>query len=398
MPTGNGALKADELLSPELFPFVECYRHAVQSDKNGVVQIHNLPFDVMRSDIMGLIGRSAKILNDRDEPVHIIMDRVTSKTMEVFVELANMDAAMDLVNRFKRDRAARVGMRAVHFEMSSQSVLMQALFPSTKYGVVWDGSRPQIITDAEHSIDNFKGFLTEEQMNQLVKHTRHPLRSPYAKTAVERPYECMISTLRKMPWYEPEHITIHEREVVYNACLEMIRILRNYLQRPQIMQGTELPRLTQKLLDRLVISAMVCPGFSVVQKHNIASTVGLDEQTCLDFNQPRYAHSWCYSWILCPKQNVPMDLIEWYIMVIRNETNRAVQSLTIDKRMALHNKMRNRDTYWGFYWLETGLPIGKDFDKMTLAECARIELLAMERVITRAINGGRISPRYDTAQ
>jgi hypothetical protein len=120
----------------------------------------------------------------------------------------------------------------------------------------------------------------------------------------------MISTLRKIPWYMAEYITIKQRHSVYEACLKMIQTLATKVRRTSTVANPETERLTPELLHRLVTSAMLCPGFSVVQKHNIASVAGISEDKARQFNQPRFADSWRYQWTLAPKSGMPIDVLE----------------------------------------------------------------------------------------
>lgn len=229
-----------------------------------------------------------------------------------------------------------------------------------------------------------------------------------------------------------EHITIKQRHSVYEACLKMIEVLMNKLNNHG--RGDDAPdneRLTPQLLNRLVASAMLCPGFTVVQKHNIATIANFSEERCREFNQPRFPDSWRHQWTLAPKPGMPIDVLEvspndpilvlahlpffvlnsfsfddvmswlltryvlqWYISVIRSETTRVVSNLDISQRMPLQDTMQNRDGYWGFFWVEANFPVGRDWDNMSLAECSRIEWQAIERILTRAVRGGTIPPSY----
>ncbi|KAI8951539.1 hypothetical protein F4801DRAFT_601121 [Xylaria longipes] len=396
--TENGQPRLYDLLDPQFLPFTESYKLAFPSEGNGVIVIKNIPYETTRGEIIALLGKSSKILNDRQEPVHIIMDRVTSKTQDAYCELSSLNAAIELVERFKRGaengRVGRLGNRIVEVELSSQTNLMLALFPSTRYGVAWIGSNPQIMTGSEWPWEDFRGFFTEEEMVMLSKHVENPQRSLFAKICPERPYECMISTLRKIPWYKADHITIKQRHAVYETSLKMIVTLSTKINRGDFKNNAETERLTPQLLDRLVTAAMLCPGFSVVQKHNIATAGGLPEVKGREFNQPRFPDSWRHQWTLAPKPGMPIDVLEWYIAVIRAETNRVVQSLDISQRMPLQGMMQGLDGYWGFFWAEVNFPVGRDWDNLSLAACSRLEWQAIERIITRAIQGGTIPPSY----
>lgn len=98
----------------------------------------------------------------------------------MYCELSSLNAAVELVERFKKGgdngRIGRLGNRVVEVEMSSQTNLMATLFPSTKCGVNWIGTRPNIVMDSEHPWENFKGFITEEEMVMLSKHVETPQR------------------------------------------------------------------------------------------------------------------------------------------------------------------------------------------------------------------------------
>ncbi|KAI1299688.1 hypothetical protein F5Y03DRAFT_408646 [Xylaria venustula] len=389
--TENGRPSLEDVFDPKFLPFISNYKYSESSTENGVIVVKNIPYETTRGEIIAFLGKSCRILNDRQEPVHIIMDRVTGKTLDAYCEISSLDAAIQTVERFKTDpdnnRVSRLGNRVVEVQLSSQSVLMQTLFPSSRNGVVWIGTHPELVEGSQYSWENFSSFLTEEEMIMLNKHIENTQRSMYAKLCPERPYECMISTLRKMPWYMAENITMKQRQSVYECCMKMIEALVNKV-------NTEAQRLTPQLLDRLVNSAMLCAGFSVVQKHNIATLVGLSEQKCREFNQPRFPDSWVYQWTLVPKANMPIDVLEWYIAVIRTETNRAAQSLDLYQRMALQGMMKNLNGYWGYFWAEANLPTHSNWDKMSLADCSRLEWQAIERIITRAIQGGNIPPSY----
>ncbi|KAJ8126640.1 hypothetical protein O1611_g6998 [Lasiodiplodia mahajangana] len=416
--TENGRPSLGDLSDPNVFPFIENFKYSCRPEEKGVVVVKNIPYETKRAEVIALLGKTSKILNDREEPVHITMDRVTGKTQDAYCELFSLNAAIELVERFNKKgpengRTARIGTRVVEVELSSQTSLMATLFPISKCGVKWKGTRPEITMGHKDPWENFKGFFTEEEMVMLSKHIDSPQRSLYARICPERPYECMISTLRKIPWYRADLITLKQRHSVYETCMKMIETLAGKIKRqeregepeaehlrPQPFKRpghageSEAERLTPQLFDRLVTSAMLCPGFSVVQKHNIATLACLSEMKCREFNQPRFPDSWTHLWTLVPKADMPIDVLEWYIAVIRAETNRVVQSLDISHRAALQGMMDGLDGYWGFYWAEANFPVGRVWDNMSLADCSRLELRAIDRIITRAVQGGNIPPWY----
>ncbi|KAI6360825.1 hypothetical protein MCOR25_006627 [Pyricularia grisea] len=385
-PTGRPS--AVEALDSNNFPFVETARViAPDACTNGVVKLKNIPFATRRVEIIAFLGRNSKILNDNLEPVHIIMERVTSKTMDAYVEFVTLQDAIKAVDKHQatitRGRLSRLGDRPIEVELSSQGALMKDLFPSAK-GVFWEGIRPTIKPfKPNEPWENFKGFINDEEMTMLVKHVEVPQRSPFSRDCPQRPYECMISTIRKLPWPMTELITLRQRHAIYNACFSLIRLLSS-----AIAHGRHEEILNEPLRKRLVHAAMTCPGFTVVQKDNIATIVDMSEARRLEYGLPRFASSWLHLYALSPKANFPLDMIEYYIAIIREETTRLVNSLPLKERTLITSYGRDTDLYFGYLWWELQLPRDDRFDGMTLAEAAALEYAVMERIICRAFGAG----------
>src|SRR5690349_19156656 len=87
------------------------------------------------------------MLNDVDEPVHIIMERVSSKTQDAYVEFFTLEAAMRVVEKHqelvRKGRQQKIGDRPVEIRIANQSELMKDLFPLAS-GVIWRGAKPEI--------------------------------------------------------------------------------------------------------------------------------------------------------------------------------------------------------------------------------------------------------------
>ena len=137
---------------------------------------------------MAFLGRNAQV-KETEEPVHIILDRFSGKTMEVFVEFENMDEVMTAVNRYyhnkERGRSGRLGDRHVALEVSCQEALMKALFPKVK-NVTWNGPRPVINARDPNDIysSGFQGFLTKEELLLLTKCVEQPQRVSFSKAGI----------------------------------------------------------------------------------------------------------------------------------------------------------------------------------------------------------------------
>lgn len=141
-----------------------------------------IPYSVNRPEVLAFLGRNAKIVAENDnEPIHIIMERVTSKTLDCFVEFVSFNEAVAAVNRFETNRnggrSGRLGQRHVDVELSSQDQLMMELFPKAK-NVSWKGASPTILATNPKDVYNsgFQGFVTREEFVMLVKHVESPQR------------------------------------------------------------------------------------------------------------------------------------------------------------------------------------------------------------------------------
>jgi hypothetical protein len=177
------------------------------------------------------------------------------------------------------------------------------------------------------------------------------------------------------------HITVRQRHAVYDATCKLIWLLTQSLERPNRFHEAT---INVQLLKRLVTAAMLCPGFSVVQKDNIAVVAQMPEERARMFNQPRFADMWTHLYALCPKPGIPLDVLEWYIAIIREETTRSVYRKPLNEQYEIQAKGAMTKLYFGYLWYELNLPSGKEFDNLTLRDLARRELAAMERTLRRA--------------
>ncbi|KAG6295498.1 hypothetical protein E4U45_006046 [Claviceps purpurea] len=384
--TENGLPTIQSALQPENFPFLEGARQSVAVN-HGVVKLRNIPFATKRSEVIAFLGRNSKILNDSDEPVHIIMERVTSKTMDAYVEFTTLDDANKAVEKHHQNslngRVSRLGDRPVDVELSSQESLMRDLFPLAR-GIVWNGVTPNFKPfNHDEPWENFKGFVSEEEMVMLVKHVEVPHRSPFSKDCPQRPYECLISTLKKFPWYATDRITISQRHAAFAATCGLLRLLERSIEKQD-----DPVNLNAQLLRRLATAGMKCPGFTPLMKDDIAYLAGLCDVEEGAYNQPRFACSWRHQYSMSPKPGVPCDVLEWYIAVIREQTQRDMLTRQHSERTILQERSLETDMYWGYFWAELGYSFGPAFDHMTLSQAAHAEFSAVERILARALPCG----------
>ncbi|KAF4978839.1 hypothetical protein FZEAL_4841 [Fusarium zealandicum] len=381
--TMSGYPTLEMALSVDFFPFIDG-AGSVKPAMFGVIRLKNIPFSTKRSEIVAFIGRNSKMLNDGDEPVHIIMDRATSKTMDAFVEFATMEDAMRCAERHHQfaqaGRVSRLGDRNIEVELSSQAALMKELFPLAR-GVFWDGATPQIYPyNPREPWVNFKGFISCEEMVMLVKHVEVPHRSPFSKECPQRPYECLISTLRKFPWFSTNNITISHRGAMYKATVKLLRLLSK-----SVAQSDDPVNLNAQLFKRVVKTVMECKGFTTIMKDNIAYMVQMPEAEQRRHGQPLKPHAWVHQYTISPKPDIPLDVIDWYIRIIREQTTRDVLVRPISERTAIQETLKDTDDYWGYFYHEVAYAQGPQFDTMTLGQCAYAEFSAIERVLARAL-------------
>ncbi|RSL94949.1 hypothetical protein CEP52_012340 [Fusarium oligoseptatum] len=370
-------------LNMNFFPFMDGPSSA-KPVTYGVIRLKNIPFSTKRAEVVAFIGRSSKMLNDADEPVHIIMDRATSKTMDAFVEFQTMEDAIRCAERHhlfaQTGRVSRLGDRPIEVELSSQAALMRELYPLAR-GVFWDGATPNILPPcAREPWGNFKGFISCEEMVMLVKHVEVPHRSPFSKECPQRPYECLISTLGKFPWFATDFITIAQRGAMYKASFKLIRLLLGAVSR-----NDDPVNLNHQLFRRLVASVMKCKGFTTLQKDNIAFLVHMGQAEMRMYHQPEKASSWVHQYSVTAKPGVPQDVLDWYIRIIREQSTRDVLVRPISERTAIQEILKETDDYWGYFFQEVGYAQGPSFDFMTLKQCAIMEFSAIERLLTRAL-------------
>lgn len=214
----------------------------------------------------------------------------------------------------------------------------------------------------------------------LVKHVEVPHWSPYFKDCPQRPYECLISTLKKFLWYATNSITISQRQAMYTATERLLQVLAE-----KVGRGCDAINLTAQLQTRLVNAALSCPGFTLLMKDNLAWLLNVPEAEQRFYGQPRFAYAWRHQYSLAPKPGAPLDVIEWYIAMIREQTHRDMLARPHASRTELQEKGQQADMYWDYFWAELEHSFRRQFDQMMLAQVAHAEFSAVERILARAL-------------
>ncbi|RKF58256.1 hypothetical protein OnM2_068056 [Erysiphe neolycopersici] len=235
-------------------PFVEYCRLATGDE-------FSILYSVNRAEILAFLGRNAHITpEDKHEPIHIIMDRITSKTLDCYVEFINFNEALNAVNRFEQNRSEgrclRLGQRYVEVGISIPKIIPRD--PNNKFN------------------SGFQGFVTKEELAILMKHIEFPQRSPFAKKCPQRPFEFIISTLFKLKHH--------------------------------IKTGLDNIHLTPLLYKRVYRAGLRCQGFSPAQRNKIALIANLAPEQTQEFGLPPYASCWKRLWAIGIRTGTPNDL------------------------------------------------------------------------------------------
>jgi len=170
-----------------VLPVVEPCRIAASSSA-GVIRIRNIPYNTQRAEVTAFMGRNAQVLpQPPGSPyfgTHLIMERLTGKVMDAFVECENPKEAAWVVSQFQgrvqNRRPPKLGDRVVDVEMSSQAILMSELFPCARK-VTWEGNYPRVQQSNESyytgiAAAGFTGFLQKEEIAMIVKFAETPYR------------------------------------------------------------------------------------------------------------------------------------------------------------------------------------------------------------------------------
>ncbi|KFY88194.1 hypothetical protein V500_06476 [Pseudogymnoascus sp. VKM F-4518 (FW-2643)] len=355
-------------------PFVEPARTHPGHRTTGVVRISNIPFSCSQQEISAFLGRNAKLIPEVDEPIHIVMERVTSKTMDAFVEFVDINEAVNAVTRYESNRAGgrggRLGERHVALEVCGHELFMQSLFPKA-VNVVWKGSDPQISTDHDRYNSGFKGFVSREELVMLVKHVEAPQRSPFSSECPQRPFECLISTVLKYPWHKVHDITIGDRDALFQTATALCK---NLIER--IDTGGQDLALNDRLLKRVQRAVLNCCGFSESQKDDFAF---IFRMTSLEAGLPPHADHWSVFKTIGAKRNWPHDVVLYYIALLREATTSSAL-VSLAERSA---KGLQTGALSAFGNIEIEYP--KDVTNMSLSAVGEIEWHAIEALLRKVL-------------
>jgi hypothetical protein len=112
--------------------------------------------------------------------IHIIQDRMTGKTNDVYVEFPDWAEAEKVMRRYNnqasRERAPKLGSRRAKMSLATSSALMKAVFPRAK--CTWVNGKPE--RPQEWLVDNpcrWDGFITREELVKVLLFAEQPTSS-----------------------------------------------------------------------------------------------------------------------------------------------------------------------------------------------------------------------------
>lgn len=141
-----------------------------------------------RAEVLAALGRNAQVAHQPAgspyHAIHILMERDTGKTQDVFVEVSTIKEARTIYGQFQRrahiGRSFTLGNARAQVELSSQSALMHAIFPQARK-VTWQGAKPVVDLEDDYFFPGvkavgFDGFLGDEETALLCKWLDSPSR------------------------------------------------------------------------------------------------------------------------------------------------------------------------------------------------------------------------------
>ena len=132
---------------------------------------------MQRMEMYEFLGANAQVLNNTmGWPIHIILDRLTGKTMDCFVEfLSEKDAQDFVVSRNRPGCSTKLGDRLATVALSTQDALLEQIFARAT-NIEWRGGVPVIKESTDPFNTGFKGFLSAEELVRLIQHAEFPHR------------------------------------------------------------------------------------------------------------------------------------------------------------------------------------------------------------------------------
>ncbi|OZJ02866.1 hypothetical protein BZG36_04087 [Bifiguratus adelaidae] len=292
IPRSQSSLNTRPLVSTNAFvqgrKIDEHARECMPSEKHEVplpvshpvVKLTNIPWDVSQKDIrLMFAGVRLPRPEEHSQPIHIMMDRATGKTLtDAFIEL---DDAKDVEKVFAKGFSKTLKMRPVGIQRSNQGDLMHALFPS------WDGTFDGINpVQAEQSTERGKrkgtSFMSREEITSMLAICKN-YKYHFSRRCPERPFESIMSIMTKYPWHAPELYSTLQRDQIYEFLKLALETLRCHLVKDCVY-------IDKTLKTRMLRAGIMCPVFTDKQKATLMRSA---ELRCPPEYQKFLQPPWC---------------------------------------------------------------------------------------------------------
>lgn len=134
--------------------------------------------DVRPNEIAMVLGDEVPILDigwgSGIPAIHILQDRCTGRTLEAYVEYANMDDAIQVLKNFDaraaRGRDIKSGIYRAKVALTSMNEMMKAIF--ARADCRWGNGLPEYQIPVY--LGFFGGFVIKEEMHRMLNLAQHP--------------------------------------------------------------------------------------------------------------------------------------------------------------------------------------------------------------------------------
>ncbi|BGP27040.1 RNA recognition motif domain containing protein [Rhodotorula toruloides] len=171
-----------------------------------VIRLDNVPWSVTIKEIEAWLPPEKLLASDVESgrratlAVHLLCNRTDGRTLnQAYLECASLAAAQKIVRA--RD-GTYLGARPIHVSLSSQTELLQTIFPNYTPG--FDGLKPFSLPGKKSAPIP---LLLQTELTGLLELCK--LQSAHSSKVPERPFFNIVTLLEKMPW---------EHEYSYNAA------------------------------------------------------------------------------------------------------------------------------------------------------------------------------------
>ncbi|BGP73141.1 hypothetical protein NBRC10513v2_006545 [Rhodotorula toruloides] len=223
-----------------------------------VVRLDNVPWSVTVKEIEAWLPKEKVLASEVDGErkatlaVHLLCNRTDGRTLnQAYLECASLAAAQNILRACD---GTYLGSRPVHVSLSSQSELLQTIFPNYTPG--FDGLTPVPVCGRKSAP---VPLLLQTELTGLLELCK--LQSAHSNKVPERPFFNIVTLLEKMPW---------EFKYSYNAAA-IVRLFNSACAAIEILAlvKSRVPRWSY-ILRTLFDAIARCPVFRPTQVEKAA--------------------------------------------------------------------------------------------------------------------------------